>query len=318
MTSQPNSSHRGGGPSEARVTAVLVSYQSRRTIDSALRALLPSAEAGIAKVVVVDNESSDGTAQYVRDAFPWVKVVEAGGNLGFGRGCNLGFAHVDTPFTLFHNPDAILPRESLETLLEFIEARPEVGVCAPSIREADQSMQTAGMLTTPEGLIRDALGIGGYPEMRKIVPGGEPFRTNWLSGSMLLLRSDVFRRVGGFDPRFFLYFEETDLCRRIAEAGYELWAVGAAQAEHECGASTKLLGAAMVDKCVSDHFYQSRYYYLIKHHGWLAATSTEVGLIPLLAARAVARRLTGRAADGALKERLAGPILQLPARVEGA
>ena len=316
------SSHHAGTGSEPTkvppITAVIVSYHSRRTIGAALSTLRPSKDSGLLDVVVVDNDSSDGTPQYVREEFPWVKLVEAGGNLGFGRGCNLGFEHSRSPYTLFHNPDATLPHEALKTLFEFIDARPEVAICAPSIREGDGLMQTAGVLPTPTGLLRQAVGLEGYPEMREIPSGAEPFQTTWLCGAMLLVRSDVFRRVGGFDPRFFLYFEETDLCRRIMEEGYELWAVGTACAEHECGASTKLLATSLVDQCASDHFYKSRYYYLVKHHGWLAATVAEAGVVPLLGVRSIARRIAGKDNDGAFKARIEAPILQLPAPIESA
>ena len=309
-TAQP---HESGLPT---VTAVIVSYRSRRTIGAALESIRASAESGLLRPVLVDNDSKDGTADYVRTDFPWVKCIDAGGNLGFGRGCNLGFEHVETPYVLFLNPDATLPEEALQKLLAFMEARPRVGMCAPSIQEADGSMQVAGVLPTPGGLIREALGLRAYPTMREIHAGAEPFQTNWLCGAILLARSDVFRAVGGFDPRFFLYFEETDLCRNIMNEGFELWAVGAARAEHECGASTRQLGASMAEQCISEHFYQSRFYYLSKHHGRLSATLAELGAIPLLGLRTLLKRALGRGADGSLKQRLGGPLLQYPERVE--
>ncbi len=297
------------------MTAVIVSYRSRRTIGVTLESLEPSKSAGLIDVVVVDNASGDETSDFVRESFPWVKVIEAGGNLGYGRGCNLGFEHVSTPYTLFLNPDATLSMEALETLLDFMESRPRVGMCAPAIREADGTMQVAGVLPTPGGLIREAMGFRGYPAMREIRVGDEPFRTNWLCGAILLVRSKVFRAVKGFDPRFFLYFEETDLCMKIMNEGFELWAIGTAFAEHECGASTNQFDVVMVHQCVSEHYYKSRFYYLTKHHGWLAATAAEVGTIPLLGVRALLKRGLGRA-DGEFRERLAAPILQLPDRVD--
>lgn len=298
------------------VTAVIVSYRSRRTIGACLESVRPSHDSGLIRVRVVDNDSSDGTADYVRADFPWVELVEPGGNVGFGRGCNAGFEGADTPYTLFLNPDATLSEEALNTLIDFMESRPEVGMCAPSIREADGAMQVAGVLPTPAGLVREALGLRAYPVMREIEAGAEPFRTNWLCGAILLVRSEVFRAVGGFDPRFFLYFEETDLCRNIMDAGFELWAVGQARAEHECGASTKQLGASMAEKCVSEHFYRSRFYYLTKHHGWLSAGLAELAVIPLLGLRTLVKRGLGWGDDGALRERLSGPVLQYPDRVE--
>lgn len=297
------------------VTAVIVTYQSRRTIGATLRSLEPSHALGLIDVVVVDNESQDGTANFVREQFEWANTIDAGGNLGFGRGCDLGFEHVETPYALFLNPDATLSTEALETLIDFMERRPEVGMCAPAIREQDGTLQVAGALTTPLGLVRQTLGLPGYAALREIEVGGEPFRTDWLCGAVLLVRAEVFRIVEGFDPRFFLYFEETDLCRKVADAGFELWAVGTAFAEHECGASTKQLHEPMAGQCISEHYYKSRYYYLMKHHGWAAATLAEVATIGLLAARSVVKRGLGRSDGGAFAERIGAPILRLPDRI---
>jgi len=316
MDPSPRSNISEAGPDSPIVTAVIVTYHSKPTIGATLRSIKPSRDAGLMHVVVVDNDSGDGTAEYIREHFPWVELVEAGGNLGFGRGCNLGFEHVDTRYTLFLNPDAMLSQEALDTLVNFMESRPNAGMCAPAIREADGSMQVAGVLPTPLGLVRDAMGLGGYPALREIQIGGEPFLTNWLCGAILLVRSEVFRALNGFDPRFFLYFDETDLCRRFMNEGFELWAVGAACAEHECGASAKELGIPVSNQCISEHFYRSRYYYLIKHHGRFAATFAEVGSIVLLGTRAAAKRALGRTDDGAFTERLGAPILRLPESVE--
>lgn len=316
MAMTPASTAETTQPGLPTVTAVIVSYRSQRTIGAALESIRSSHESGLLRALLVDNDGQDGTAEHVREQFPWVKCIDAGGNLGFGRGCNLGFEHVETPYVLFLNPDATLPEEALQSLVDFMEARPKVGMCAPSIQESDGAMQVAGVLPTPGGLIREALGLRAYPAMREIEAGAEPFQTNWLCGAILLARSEVFRAVGGFDPRFFLYFEETDLCRNIMNEGFELWAVGAARAEHECGASTQQLGAAMAERCVSEHFYKSRFYYLSKHHGRLPATLAELGVIPLLGLRTLLKRALGRGDDGALWQRLGGPLLQYPERVE--
>ena len=161
-------------------------------------------------MVVVDNDSGDGTIDFVREYYPWVRLIEAGENLGFGRGCNLGFAKVKTPYTLFLNPDSILPKDALQTLIDFMESHPKAGMCAPAILEANGELQVAGVLPTPLGLVKDSIGLCGFPKLRQIQPGSDAFRTNWLCGAILLLRSDIFRDVGGFDPRFFLFHSSWD------------------------------------------------------------------------------------------------------------
>jgi N-acetylglucosaminyl-diphospho-decaprenol L-rhamnosyltransferase len=94
-------------------------------------------------------------------------------------------------------------------------------------------------------------------------------------GAIILIRTELAQRLNGFDPRFFLYWEEMDLCRRAAAMGFETWAMGTAQAQHICGASSTV-DDTQIFGCIGKYFYESRYYYMIKHHGWLAATLADI------------------------------------------
>lgn len=94
-------------------------------------------------------------------------------------------------------------------------------------------------------------------------------------GAVLLLRCAMLGEIGAFDPRFFLYFEETDLCRRASSAGWGIWAIGTAVADHLDAASAKSLQRRMFQTCIAEHYFRSRFYYLEKHFGWPAAVATE-------------------------------------------
>jgi GT2 family glycosyltransferase/CelD/BcsL family acetyltransferase involved in cellulose biosynthesis len=261
----------------ARVTAVIVTYQSRHTIGVALNALQAAHAAGLVNAVVVDNASTDGTADVVAEHYPWVALVRHDENIGYGRGCNRGFKQIDTPYVLFLNPDAVIDYDALQALVSFLDRTPKAGIVAPAIIEGHRDVhQAAGLMTTPGTVLRAALGgARPYPARRAIEPGGPPFATNWLCGAVMLVRSDLFRSLGGFDPGFFLYFEETDLCRRAARQGAELWAVGHAIARHVGGASAKATTEQLRSTCVAAHYHRSRCYYLVKHFGWFRAIGTE-------------------------------------------
>jgi GT2 family glycosyltransferase len=132
----------------------------------------------------------------------------------------------------------------------------------------------------------------------------------------MLIRSDDFRKLGGFDPRFFLYFEETDLCRRALSDGLELWAVGEATAHHLGATAAKSSGQRLVfGENIADHYFRSRFYYLVKHFGWTAAVLTEAAEVLLLSAKSFAKKIVGRGGRD-LANRLAGPVMCLPAPVE--
>lgn len=272
------------------VTAIIVTYHSRLTVDLALQALHGAVEEGLAACVVVDNASRDGTANYVAANYSWATLVRSPTNVGYGRGCNLGVEHAESPYIFILNPDAAADRHAIHALVEFMQRNRRCGIAAPSILESGSRFQAAGLMTTPMTILRAALGSArAYTKRREIRPDEAPFPTEWVCGAAMLIRTELFRSLGGFDPRFFLYFEETDLCRRAASAGAEVWAVGAASITHVGGASAEAAGQGCVGSCIADHFYPSRYYYLSKHYGRCVATATELVEAIILRARTVIR-----------------------------
>lgn len=298
-----------------QVTAVVVAYESRDTIDHSLEALRAAYETGVSDTVVVDNASPDGTADCVAERHPWATLVRSDENLGYGRGCNLGWQHATTPYVIFMNADATVTSQAIETMQQFMERRPRVGLVAPAIECGSGEYQEAGGLPTPLNQLWQAAGLRNSrtKNRRLIKPGAQPFETDWLCGAVLFARSRMVRELDGFDPRFFLYFEETDLCLRARQAGYELWAVGGAVVEHISSASARKTDPALAeDGCLSKHYYQSRYYYLAKHHGLCAATLAEVGELMLKGVRDIARIVTWRGRANKCRRRLQSPFLAFP------
>lgn len=302
----------------AKVTAVIVTYQSRGTIALALDALRRAYDSGLAECVVVDNASSDGTADFVAESYPWVTLVRSAENLGFGRGCNLGFRSVASPYVLFLNPDAAIGLQSLQTLIHFMDAHERAGIAGPATLTRSGDLHWAGLLLTPVGLIRSALRMGTvYADGRAIQPGEAPFRTSWICGAVMLIRSRTFRDLEGFDPRFFLYYEETDLCLRTVRSGMEIWAIGEATAEHAVGVSAKQAGKELSSDqygYIVEHFFPSRYYYLVKNFGWLPGFTAELICAGMERARWVAKALLRRTDARQQRNALKRPILRMPAK----
>jgi N-acetylglucosaminyl-diphospho-decaprenol L-rhamnosyltransferase len=270
------------------------------------------------ELIVVDNASSDATRQIIeRDAAGWARsILLSDQNDGFARGCNRGFEKVRTPYALFLNPDAVIEPDALRTLLDFMQDQPAVGIVGPAIIEGEQSteLQDTGARPTPWTALRNAAPIRRKrTDSWPIVPGSAPRRTGWVCGAVLLVRTELMRQLDGFDPRFFLYWEEMDLCLRAEARGFEIWAVGTAAARHIGGASTSR-DDTRVAGCIAKHYYQSRYYYMVKHHGRLLATVAELGEFVLLAARSVADGLRGRGMHK-LRPRLQASLLSGPRRV---
>lgn len=295
------------------VTAVIVTYQSARTIGDALAAARRCHDADLLDLVVVDNASADGTREILARDAGWALVVLEPTNHGFGRGCNIGLAHVKSPYTLFLNPDAAIEPPALRTMLEFMEERASAGIVGPATlcgSKDHPQLQPTGPYPTPWRVVRDAA-----PFLRRrssavtIMPGAPPMRTGWVCGALLMIRTILAQRLRGFDPRFFLYWEEVDLCRRAEYAGFETWALGTAVAQHVVGASSG--GAPRVGTAVAKHYYQSRYYYMAKHHGWLAASTAELAEFVLLGMESLLDALRGRGLQR-LQPRLQAALLSLP------
>lgn len=296
-------------------TAVIVSYQSERTIRSALAAARRCHDAALIEVVVVDNNSNDATRSIIQQEAMWARCVFSKVNNGFGRGCNLGFETVTTPYTIFINPDAVVEPDAIRTMLAFIEQRPQIGIVGPAIVEGEPGetveLQDTGACPTPWTILCHAIPLLRHKlDAWPIVPGSAPIRTGWVCGAVFLIRTELMRRLNGFDPRFFLYWEEMDLCKRATAIGYETWAVGTALAHH-VGAASSTDDVTRIDGCIAKHYFQSRYYYMVKHHGHLAAAVAEVGEFVLIGMRSIVDFVRGRGLDR-LRPRLETPLCSQP------
>ncbi len=300
----------------APITAVMVTYQSAHTLPSALAAMRRCHDAGLLECVVVDNGSTDATTSMLESESSWIRTILTKRNNGFGRGSNLGLAHVATPYTLFLNPDAAIEPDALRTLLEFMQTHPRVGIAGPATLCGQPgetpTLQQTGVLPTPRSMFLGALPLLGARRslLSPIVPGSAPRRTGWVCGAIFLIRTELLQSLAGFDPRFFLYWEETDLCRRAANAGFETWALGTALAHHVAGASSSD-DDTRISGCIARHYYQSRRYYMVKHHGWLAATAAETGELLCLYLQAAWDLVRGRGLRR-LRPRLQAPFLSQP------
>jgi GT2 family glycosyltransferase len=209
------------------VCVIIVSHNGKRWLDGALSSLLASAGGLDLDVVVVDN-GADGSAAYVEERFPSVRTIVCP-NRGFGAANNVGLATADARYVLFLNPDTEFLSGNLGELTAALDRRPGVGLVgvrqlggggelAPSIRRFPS---TANMLA-------EALAVEKMPLLRRFfgerVLDRRVYESeapcDWTSGSFMFARSEALRGCCGFDERFFLFSEETDLCWRLRRAGW--------------------------------------------------------------------------------------------------
>ncbi|XOV81711.1 MAG: glycosyltransferase family 2 protein [bacterium] len=315
MTSINHKSDRWDGPP---VTIVVVTYQSSATIIATLRSVFRCYSDGLVECVVVDNASTDGTQALVRKHAPWARLIECAENLGFARGCNLGAQNVTSCYTLFLNPDAEIEPVALKSMLRFFDTSKNIGIVGPAtICMPDghsEVLQLTGPIPTPRSILPSKLAkILGEKIARPVIPGEQPNKTGWVCGAVFLIKTDLLNQLRGFDPGFFLYWEETDVCLRAMQAGYEVWAVGTAVARHVAGASSQD-DPHKINGCIARHYYQSRRLFMIKHYGWIRTTSAELVEWLWLLCLSLADTARGKGLSR-FTVRLQAPLFSLPGDV---
>jgi len=217
--------HAGG----ASVEALVLAYRSRDYIAPCIESLLAQDWPGLA-ITVLDNASGDGTAEFVRQRFPGVTVLESASNLGFAAGHNLLFDRCRADYVALLNHDATARRNWISELVAAAQALPRGAVFGSKMlmRRCPTILNSTGILMNQSGFAADR-DIG----TKDLDPAAEPQRVFAVSGGALLLRNQVLRELGGFDPTFFMYMEDVDLCWRSRLAGHEVYHVPTAVVVHD-------------------------------------------------------------------------------------
>lgn len=261
----------------ATVDVVLVCYNGAHTIADALDSVFAlsevQADPNFARVVVVDNASSDGSRALIRERYgARVQLIENDVNLGFGAACNRAFAATASPYVFLLNPDAQLKAAALANAVAFMIEHPRCGIAGARVVNPDGTIQpSCGEFETWLGAFLRSSAWGEWPPFQRFANGAglrgfgydRPARVDLVIGAAMLIRRALLAEIGGFDERFFLYQEEVDLAKRAAGAGWETWFVPSSEAIHVGRASS----STRVD--VEGHKRRSRRIYWIKHHGYL-------------------------------------------------
>lgn len=251
-----------------QVTIICVTYKSRALIESLADTLRP-----FPNVLIIDNGSDDGTVSAVRRLLPRARIIERGDNGGFGKANNEAMAEVRTPLALLLNPDCDIKPDGLLALMDTLRRYPSAGMVAPQSWRENQK---------PQKCFRRA-----FYDLCSRAPyrvADATCSAQWLNGCCLLLRTEAFRKIGGFDECFFLFYEDDDLCLRMQRAGFECLFEPAANAWHVGGASSA--PSIQVSFVKAFHYARSRHLAIRRYQGngagWRYLLKLMLAALPLV------------------------------------
>ena len=247
---------------------VIVSYNAREDLQACLSRLRDDAPRATHQTVVVDNASTDGSADAARAYGPGVRVIDAGGNLGFARGTNVGIAATDSRLILLLNSDTLPPTGAIDRLIAVLEARTDVAVAGPRLVDGAGRLEISfGPMITPWAEAwQKTLGrahAAGVPGLTALVErrARQTRLVDWVSGACLLVRRADAEAVNGLDERFFLYTEDVDFCASLRARGRQVLFTAEVEVVHRRGRSGRQAPAATARAYRRSHlaFYR-------KHH----------------------------------------------------
>jgi len=268
--------------------SLLVIVLNYRTAEMTLRAAeaaladLPAQDVARAELVIVDNDSGDGSAALLEQAIAergWgaghrVRLIRATHNGGFGAGNNIamraGMSDGSAPdFVHVVNSDAFLDPGCISTLLSHLQANPQAGIVGSHVRGEDGLPHTTAFrFPTIAGEFEGAARLGPVTRLLKSHVVAPPLpsqaaQVDWVAGASVMLRGEMLREIGLFDEGYFLYFEETDLCLRAARAGWHCWYLPQARCVHVGSVSTGMKDWQRMPR----YWFDSRHRYFAKNHG---------------------------------------------------
>ena len=232
------------------------------------------------EVLVIDNASSNLNKKRIQRTFKSVKIVELEKNLGFGRGNNEGVRRARGEYIWLLNTDTVIPRDNnMHELLSFLHNNPEYAAALPLLTDEAGTIQPAQtddfptlyklIIVKPMGVL-SRLVAGKNDEVRLVDQD-----VDVAVAAALVISKDIFQKIEGFDGRYFMYYEDTDLCRAISAAGYKIRFFTSAHIVHLWGRSISSSSSR------KKYYYESQNKYFIKWHGDIVATVLRIFRMPL-------------------------------------
>lgn len=263
-----------------KLSIIIVGFNTKNYTLPCLFSIFKNSPSFPFEVIYVDNGSKDNSPLFVKNKFPKVKVIQLNQNFGYSKANNIGFKNSRGKFLFFLNTDTEILNQCLSKMVNFMEVHKKVGILGPRLYNS----KNYDIQQSFSGRITPLTAIFAFSFLSNLFPKNKFYKSYYLpdlnkdkvleveavSGAALMVRRELFEKIGGFDENFFAFFEENDLCLRVKKMGFKVIYYPYAQLIHYGGKTTKMMG-----QLPSLFFKQSRYKFFKKHFGVFKALFVE-------------------------------------------
>ncbi len=252
------------------LSILIVNYNVKEFLQNLLESLLKATADISSEIIIVDNASDDGSVETIRTKYPRVKLIANEVNQGFGVANNQALEIAKGEFILFINPDTIVKEDTITRMISFFKSNPEAGLAGCKVLNPDGSIQLACRRSFPGPWtsFTKVTGLSSLFPNSKIfarynltyLDENQTYEVDAVSGSFMMMRMEVYEKIGGFDSQFFMYGEDLDLCYRTQQAGYKIFYVHETEIIHYKGESTR---RSSLDE--TKVFYEAMHLFVRKH-----------------------------------------------------
>ncbi|MDR1554254.1 MAG: glycosyltransferase family 2 protein [Prevotellaceae bacterium] len=212
------------------VSIIIVNYNTKTLLKQCLKSVFDNTTDISFEVIVVDNSSTDGSQQMIKDEFQNVILIESSENIGFGRANNLGAKAAKGKYLMLLNSDTVLVNNAIKILFDFIDKNPAAGICGGNL--FDENKKPIHSYSKMPGIMQEIKRLLFIPDTDYFNCTNKPKKVGYVTGADLMIRSDIFNQLNGFDSDFFMYYEESELTYRVKKEGYKVYSVPQAEIIH--------------------------------------------------------------------------------------
>ena len=252
------------------LSIIIVNYNVKEFLQNLLNSLIKATANITSEIIVVDNASDDGSVQVIKKRFPKIKLIVNKENVGFGSANNQALKMAEGKFIVLINPDTLVKEDTFKKLLNFFDSTPEAGLAGCKVLNPDGTLQLACRRGFPKPWtsFTKVFGLSRvFPKSKLFarynltyLDENETYEVDAISGAFMMMRREVYNKIGGFDTKFFMYGEDLDFCYRTQQAGFKVYYFSETEIIHFKGESTK---RSKIDE--TKLFYDAMHLFVKKH-----------------------------------------------------